>query len=59
MKCPKAWQHSALYDWLCYLLPFWLGAAVKTHEEDNAQQILNQSITTLFVEHPMDLPRSA
>ena len=33
LECPKAVQHSLFYDWLHYLLLFWLAATVNTAEE--------------------------
>ena len=50
-------QHSLLYDWKHHLKPFGLGGAVKPEEEED--QRLIESITTLFVERPLALPGSA
>ena len=57
----KILQHGVLYNWLLNFLPFVLGGALKSadEEDDSGSNLMNYWITTAFVEQPLAMPRSA
>ena len=56
-------QHSLFYDWKHQLKPFGRGGTVNPGEEKGHLltylKSINESVTMVFVEQPLALPKSA